>query len=155
MSYANDMSPSVEKLARTDAGLASALRESVARLGRRLRTERDPELDLGLGSLSVLGLLYRHGPQTVGQLADRERVRPPSMTRTVGCLVDGAYAVRRKHETDGRQVVVEISDFGRETVERQRSRRDAWLALRLKELTSEERAVLRQAAPLLERIATA
>jgi DNA-binding MarR family transcriptional regulator len=149
------MTPSVEKLARTDAGLASALRESVARLGRRLRTERDPGLDLGLGALSVLGLLYRHGPQTAGQLADRERVQPPSMTRTVGCLVDGGYAVRRRHETDGRQVVVEISELGRETVERQRNRRDAWLALRLKELTAEERAVLRQAAPLLERIATA
>jgi DNA-binding MarR family transcriptional regulator len=149
------MTPSVEKLARTDVGLASALRESVARLGRRLRTERDPGLDLGLGALSVLGLLYRHGPQTAGQLADRERVQPPSMTRTVGCLVDGGYAVRRRHETDGRQVVVEISELGRETVERQRNRRDAWLALRLKELTAEERAVLRQAAPLLERIATA
>ena len=149
------MTPSVEKLARTDAGLASALRESVARLGRRLRTERDPGLDLGLGALSVLGLLYRHGPQTAGQLAERERVQPPSMTRTVGCLVDGGYAVRRRHESDGRQVVVEISELGRETVERQRSRRDAWLALRLKELTAEERAVLRQAAPLLERIATA
>lgn len=149
------MTPTIAQLARTDAGLASALRMSVARLGRRLRNERDPGLDLGLGSLSVLGLLFREGPLTVGQLADRERVRPPSMTRTVGCLVDGGYAVRRKHESDGRQVIVEISEFGRETVDRERGRRDAWLAQRLKELTPEERAVLRQAAPLLERIATA
>jgi len=148
------MTPTVEKLARTDAGLASALRGSVARLARRLRNERDPDLELGLGAFSVLGLLFRHGPQTVGQLAERDRVRPPSMTRTVGCLVDGGYAVRRKHETDGRQVVVEISELGRQTVEHERSRRDAWLALRLKELTPEERAVLREAAPLLERIAT-
>ncbi|RJS46182.1 MarR family winged helix-turn-helix transcriptional regulator [Nocardioides cavernaquae] len=149
------MSPSIEQLARTDAGLASALRTSVARLGRRLRNERDPGLELGLGSLSALGLLFREGPQTVGQLADRERVRPPSMTRTVGCLVDGGYAVRRKNETDGRQVVIEISEAGRVAVVRERGRRDAWLAQRLKELTPEERAVLRQAAPLLERIATA
>jgi DNA-binding MarR family transcriptional regulator len=149
------MSPTVEKLARTDAALASALRGSVARLGRRLRNERDPGLDLGLGSLSALGLLFREGPQTVGQLADRDRVRPPTMTRTVGCLVDGGYVVRRKHETDGRQVIVEISQLGRETIEAQRGRRDAWLVQRLRELTPEERAVLRQAAPLLERIATA
>jgi DNA-binding MarR family transcriptional regulator len=149
------MTPSVEHLARTDAGLASALRGSVGRLGRRLRNERDPGVDLGLGSFSVLGLLYRHGPQTVGQLAELDHVRPPSMTRTVGCLVDGGFAVRRKHATDGRQVVVEISGLGRETVERERGRRDAWLAQRLEELTPEERAVLRQAAPLLERIATA
>ena len=149
------MPPTIEQLARTDAGLASALRTSVARLGRRLRNERDADLELGLGSLSALGLLYREGPQTVGQLAERDRVRPPSMTRTVGCLVEGGYAVRRKDETDGRQVIVELSDLGRRTVERERRRRDAWLAQRLGELTTEERAVLRQAAPLLERIATA
>ncbi len=155
MSYANDMTPTVEKVARTDAGLASSLRFSVARLGRRLRNERDSDSELGLGSLSVLGLLFREGPCTVGQLATLERVQPPSMTRTVGCLVDGGYAVRRKDASDGRQVVVEISDHGRDTVLKDRRRRDAWLAQRLKELTPEERAVLRAAAPLLERLANA
>jgi DNA-binding MarR family transcriptional regulator len=155
MSYANDMAPTVEKVARTDAGLASALRGSVARLGRRLRSEREEGADLGLGSLSALGLLYREGPLTVGQLAERDRVQPPSMTRTVNCLVEGGYAERRRHETDGRQVLVEISDHGRATIERERGRKDAWLAQRLKELTPEERAVLRQAAPLLERLASA
>jgi DNA-binding MarR family transcriptional regulator len=155
MSYANDMTPTVEKVARTDAGLASALRVSVARLSRRLRSEREPGNSLGLGSLSALGLLFREGPLTIGQLAEQDRVQPPSMTRTVNCLVDGGYAVRRKHETDGRQVVVEISEQGRETVQRDRRRRDAWLAQRLKELTPDERAVLRRAAPILERLATA
>ena len=154
MSYANYMSPTVEKVARTDAGLASTLRVSVARLSRRLRSEREPDNELGLGSLSALGLLFREGPQTVGDMAEFERVQPPSMTRTVTCLVDGGYAVRRKHETDGRQVIVEISERGRDTIRKDRQRRDAWLAQRLKELTPEERAVLRQAAPLLERLAT-
>lgn len=154
MSYAKDMTPTVEKVARTDSGLASALRVSVARLSRRLRSERQPENELGLGALSALGLLFREGPQTVGQLAERDRVQPPSMTRTVNCLVDGGYAVRRRHETDGRVVVVEISEAGRETVLRDRRRRDAWLALRLKELTPDERAVLREAAPILERLAS-
>ena len=149
------MSPTVEKVARTDAGLASTLRVSVARLGRRLRSEREPDNELGLGALSALGLLFREGPQTIGDLAERDRVQPPSMTRTVNCLVDGGYAVRRKHETDGRQVIVEISERGRDTVQKDRKRRDAWLAQRLKELTPEERAVLRQAAPLLERLASA
>jgi DNA-binding MarR family transcriptional regulator len=149
------MSPTVEKVARTDAGLASSLRVSVARLGRRLRSEREPDNELGLGALSALGLLFREGPQSPGDLAERERVQPPSMTRTVACLVDGGYAVRRKHETDGRQVIVEISDLGRDTILKDRRRRDAWLNHRLKELTPEERAVLRQAAPLLERLADA
>ena len=147
------MTPTVEKVARTDAGLASALRVSVARLARRLRNEREADDGLGLGALSALGLLFREGPLTIGQLAERDRVQPPSMTRTVNVLVESGFAERRRHDEDGRQVVVEISEAGRVRVQEDRRRRDAWLAHRLKELTAEERAVLRQAAPLLERIA--
>lgn len=143
----------LKQTARTDTGLASVLRVSVARLSRRLRNEREADDGLGLGALSALGVLFREGPMTVGQLAEKERVQPPSMTRTVNHLVERAYAVRSRHETDGRQVVVEISDAGRERILTDRRRRDAWLAQRLAELTPEERAVLRQAAPLLERIA--
>jgi DNA-binding MarR family transcriptional regulator len=77
------------------------------------------------------------------------------MTRTVNCLADGGYVVRRRHETDGRQIVVALSDTGRETVAADRRRRDAWLAQRLRELTAEERTVLRNAAPILERLAHA
>ena len=154
MSYANDMSLSIEKIARTDSGLASALRISVARLSRRLRSERDPDNELlPVGQLSVLGTLFRNGPSTVGQLAGVERVQPPSMTRTVNCLEEGGYVVRRPHETDGRQVVVALSAQGEETLAADRKRRDAWLARQLRELTPEERHVLRQAAPLIERLA--
>src|SRR5262245_56602965 len=146
MSYANDM-PSVEKIARTDSGLASALRICVARLSRRLRSERDPENELlPVGQLSVLGTLFRNGELTVGELATHERVQPPSMTRTVGCLHDGGYVVRRKHDRDGLQVVVALSEKGETTLATDRRRRDAWLAQRLRELTPEERTLLRQAA---------
>lgn len=137
------------------AELSAVLRIAVARLARRLRSERDPELDLGLGSLSVLGLLHRDGAQTIGSLAETERVRPPSMTRTVGCLVDRGLAVRRRGAEDGRQVVVEISDEGRRTIEAQRKRRDAWLSVQLAALTAEERDLLRRASDLLGRLATA
>ena len=148
--------PSVEKVARTDSGLASALRISVARLSRRLRSERDPDNELlPVGQLSVLGALNRFGESTVGELAAIERVQPPSMTRTVNCLAEAGYVVRRKHESDGRQVVVALSEQGSATLANDRRRRDAWLALRLRELTPDERAVLRQAAPLLERLAHA
>jgi DNA-binding MarR family transcriptional regulator len=108
-----------------------------------------------VGQLSVLGTLKRHGESTVGELAAVERVQPPSMTRTVSCLADGGYVLRRKHETDGRQVVVALSDKGLETLAADRRRRDAWLAQRLRELTADERAVLRQAAPIIERLAQA
>jgi DNA-binding MarR family transcriptional regulator len=147
--------PSVEQIARTDTGLASALRISVARLSRRLRNQRDPQNELSVGQLSVLGALFRNGACSVGELAAQERVQPPSMTRTVNCLVEGGYVVRQPHPTDGRQVVVALSEKGSKTLAKDRQRRDAWLALRLRELTPEERAVLRQAAPILERLANA
>src|SRR3954449_2370546 len=147
--------PSVEKIARTDTGLAAALRISVARLSRRLRSQRDPQNELSVGQLSVLGALFRNGECSIGELAAQERVQPPSMTRTVNCLADGGYVERRRHATDGRQVVVALSEKGSQTLAADRHRRDAWLAQRLRELTPEERAVLRRAAPILERLANA
>ena len=148
------MSPTVESVSRTDAGLASQLRVSVMRLARRLRNERDPESPLGVGAVSVLGVLLRQGESTVGQLAAQERVQPPSMTRTVNCLVEDGYAVRRPSETDGRSTLIEISEKGRQMLLADRRRRDAWLARQLKDLSPEERDLLRQVAPLIERLAT-
>jgi DNA-binding MarR family transcriptional regulator len=124
------------------------------RLRRRLSNERHPDNPLSMGAMAVLGCLFRKGDLTVGELAACERVQPPSMTRTVNALEEGGYVTRRAHETDGRQVVVVLSEQGRTTLLADRVRRDAWLARRLRELTSDERAVLRQAAPLLERLAT-
>lgn len=155
MSYAKHMVPTIEKLARTDTGLAAALRVSTARLVRRLRSERDPDNELSIGQVCVLGALFRDGECSIGELAAQERVQPPSMTRTVNGLEEAGYVVRRPHETDGRQVVVALAEKGRATLAADRRRRDAWLARRLRELTPEERAVLRQAAPILERLANA
>lgn len=152
MSYANDM-PTVEKVSRTDAGLASELRLSVMRLRRRLANERHPDNELSLNAMAALGALYRNGDLSLGELAAHEHVQPPSMTRTVNCLEEGGYVARRPHETDRRQVVVSISERGRSTLLADRRRRDAWLAQRLHELSADERAVLRQAGPILERIA--
>lgn len=150
------MGPTIEKLSRTDAGLASALRVSVARLSRRLRTERDPDSDqLSPGQFAVLGLLDRLGEAAVGELAAHERVQPPSMTRTVTCLEEGGYVTRRPHESDRRQVVVTLSDQGRAAMEAERRRRDHWLAVRLRELSPEERQLLRQAVPVLDKLAHA
>src|SRR5215210_5244531 len=99
------------RLARTDTGLASALAVSVMRLARRLRQERDS--DLTATQLSALGTIRRYGPLTIGALATHERVQPPSMTRTVGCLLERGMVTREAHATDRRQVVVVLSDEGR------------------------------------------
>ena len=149
MSYANDM-PALN--VRTDTGLASELRLGVMRLARRLRLERSDDA-MSLNQLAVMGTLERHGRLTVGQLAAHEKVRPPSMTRTVACLQESGHVQRSPHETDGRQVVVELTEVGRARVLADRRRRDAWMAQRLKELTKAERDVLRAAAPILDRLA--
>lgn len=152
MTYAIDM-PSVESAIRTDAGLASQLRVSVARLARRLRSERDPDNELSVGQLGVLSHLMREGESTVGQLAARERVQPPSMTRTVNALEQQGYVERAPSAEDGRCVLIRISERGEETLLADRRRRDAFLARALGELDEVERDLLRRVAPLLERLA--
>lgn len=148
------MSSSLASVSRSDARLASELRFSVARLARRLRSERAPDNPLSVPALSALGILFREGECSIGALAAHERVQPPSMTRTVSCLVEDGYVVRRPHATDGRQVLVDLTEKGREILLVDRRRRDVWLAQRLHELTPEERAVLREAAPLIQRLAS-
>ena len=138
-------------LVRTDAALASSLRISVMRLARRLRNERTDSA-LSLNQLSVIACLDRHGTLGVGELAQQERVRPPSMTRTVASLVELGYVTRTTHPTDGRQVVVALAEPGRALLREDRRRREAWLARQLRTLTPDERDVLRRAAPILERL---
>ncbi len=149
------MPTEVAKLARTDAGLASALRISVMRLSRRLRNERDVDDDLTANQLAVLGTLVRNGALTIGDLAAAEKVQPPSMTRTVGCLADKDLVSRDPHPTDKRVVVVSLTDLGRAVIAESRRRKEAWLNHRLKELSAAERQILREAAPILERLSHA
>jgi DNA-binding MarR family transcriptional regulator len=144
--------PTVEKVSRTDSGLASELRVSVMRLRRRLASERHPDNELSMSQMTVLAALFRNGEQTVGDLAAGERVQPPSMTRTVNHLEEAGYVARRPHESDGRQVLVNLSELGRKTLLADRARRDAWLTRRLAELTPDQRALLRQAAPILDEL---
>jgi len=136
-----------------EVDLAGELRLGSMRLARRLRVERGSD-DLTLSQLAALGSLELHGECTVGELAHIERVKPPSMTRIVGSLVEAGLMTRRPHAVDGRQVVVDLTDAARELLIENRRRRTAWLALRLAELTPDERELLRHAAPLLNRLAS-
>jgi len=140
---------------RSDAGLASALRISVTRLARRLRAERRSEglePDLSDTQLAALAALERHSAMTPGELADHEKVQPPSMTRVIAVLEERALVMRAPHASDRRQVLLTVTDYGREVVQQSRRLREAWLAKRLHELTPQERAALRAAAPILEKL---
>lgn len=145
--------PRLQMNVRSDAALASELRFAVMRLRRRLVRERHPDNDLSLTAMAVVWGLNRHGDLTIGALAAREQVRPPSMTRTVTALVTDGLVERVSHPSDGRQVVVRLTDAGRAVVNADAARRERWLSLRLGELTPVERDVLRRAAPLLQRLA--
>jgi DNA-binding MarR family transcriptional regulator len=141
---------------RSDVGLATALRISVSRLARRLRVERTaqgtPESELSDTQFAALSALERHSAMTPGELAEHEKVQPPSMTRVIAVLEERGLVMRAPHLTDRRQVVLTVTDEGRAVVQRARRRRDAWLAKRLKELSPQERATLRAAAPILEKL---
>jgi DNA-binding MarR family transcriptional regulator len=92
---------------------------------------------------------------TPGELAEHEKVQPPSMTRVIAALEERGLVMRAPHSTDRRQVVLSVTEEGRAVVQRARRRRDAWLAKRLKELSPQERATLRAAAPILEKLSQA
>jgi DNA-binding MarR family transcriptional regulator len=144
---------------RSDPGLAQALRISVSRLARRLRVERAAaslgEPDLSETQLAALAALERHGAMTPGELAGHEKVQPPSMTRVISVLAELQLVRREPHASDRRQVVLTVTDAGRELVIKARRRREAWLAQRLRELSPAERATLRAAAPILEKLSQA
>lgn len=160
MSYANDMSTqtlaaasrtSERQPGRTASPLAGDLRIAVMRLARRLRSER-ADFDLSLTQMSALASLERSGPTTPGHLATLERVKPPSMTRILSGLVDQGLVLRTPHPTDGRQVLVEVTDEARALLNTDRRRREAWLAQRLAALTPDERRALREVIPILEEL---
>jgi DNA-binding MarR family transcriptional regulator len=140
---------------RTDAGLASTLRVSVMRLSRRLRNEREASYDLSDTQLAVLGTLWRLGPLSIGDLAAAEKVQPPSMTRTVTCLVEKGLLRRDSDRGDKRLVVVSLTEAADAVLSESRRRKEAWLNHRLHELTASERRILREAAPILERLSRA
>jgi DNA-binding MarR family transcriptional regulator len=137
----------------TIAAQSSELRLATFRLSRRLRAEKTDEA-LSDGQVAVLGVLFRQGAQTLTQLAERERVSAPSMNRTVNCLEETGYLQRVADDIDRRKANISLTDAGRELVKATTSKRDAWLTMRLRELSKEDRAVLARAAELMGGLAT-
>lgn len=134
------------------SSIAAELRVAIMHTSRRLRLERSTD-DVTPGQFTVLAVLDRHGPLTPRELAGHEKVRPPSMTRTLAALEQAGLVTRTDHPTDGRQVLVALSAKGRREVVETRRRRDAWLARRLAALDPAERDVLAHAAVILAKVA--
>ena len=130
---------------------ASDLRIATFRLARRMRTQRAVD-SMSDGQFAVLAGLFVHGPHTLTELADRERVSAPAMNRTVNCLQDAGYISRSADENDGRKVVIDLTDEGRAVVDETARRRDAWVEEALAEIEPAEREILAQAAAIMQRM---
>jgi DNA-binding MarR family transcriptional regulator len=135
------------------AALAHDLRLAVMRFSRRLRTQR-VDTSVTLTHLAALSTLQRNGPMSPGELAAHERVQPPSMTRVVVALENMGLVTRTPHPTDGRQVIIELTPAAEELLGAEARAREAWLSERLHELTAEEREVLREAAAIMDKLAS-
>jgi DNA-binding MarR family transcriptional regulator len=136
------------------AQLAPLLRDAITRLNRRVRQAR-PVGDLTVTQVSALTSLQLAGALTPRELADVERVRPPTMTKILGKLEERGLVQRTPHPTDRRQVILAATAEGRAVLAQFERARDEWLARRLAELTVEERETLRQAAEILQKLARA
>src|SRR3954449_5103300 len=114
------------------------------RFSRRLRSQR-VDTSVTLTHLAALSTLKRHGPMSPGDLAAQTRAQPPSMTRVVVALEGMGLVTRTPHPTDGRQVVIGLTDAAEELLSAEARAREAWLTGRLQDLSGEERDVLREA----------
>jgi DNA-binding MarR family transcriptional regulator len=134
----------------TQADLAARLRLAIARTARRLRQEAGEELSPS--QTAALATIDRHGPLTPSELAVRERIQRPTVTRIIARLEASGLVERTRDPHDGRSSLVALAPAGRELLARGRTRKDAYLARRLRELDADERATLERAAAVLERL---
>ena len=131
-----------------DLELASRLRHAVARSARRLRQESGTDLSPSL--TGALATIERHGPLTPSELAARERVQRPTVTRLVCRLEEEGLVTRAADPTDGRSALISITPAGAALLAAVRTRKDAFLSERLEALPAADRATLERAAVLLE-----
>jgi DNA-binding MarR family transcriptional regulator len=135
----------------TLAASAARLRMAVVRTARRLRQEAAGAVgELTPTAAAALATVERHGPLTPSELAEIERVKRPTATRTLGVLSDAGLVERTPDPEDGRSAVVSITAAGRERLRRLRGRKNAYLARRMRDLPAEDLATLDRAAEILE-----
>jgi DNA-binding MarR family transcriptional regulator len=132
----------------TDTELATRLRLALARSARRLRQEAGTDLSPSL--TAALSTIERHGPLTPSELAARERVQRPTVTRIVDRLEEAALVTRAADPGDRRSSLIAVTSAGSRLLAAARTRKDAFLSERLDALGAEDRAALERAAALLE-----
>jgi len=142
--------------AATDTNLtasASRLRMAIVRTARRLRQEATGVAgELTPTSAAALATVERHGPLTPSELAGIERVKRPTVTRTLRVLSEAGLVERTPDPDDGRSALVSVTAAGRERLRRLRGRKNAYLARRMRDLPAADLEALARASEILERI---
>ncbi len=132
---------------------AARLRMAIVRTSRRLRQEAAGAVgELTPTSAAALVTVERHGPLTPSELAEIERVKRPTATRTLRVLTEAGLVDRAPDPEDGRSALVSITALGRERLRRMRGRKNAYLARRMRELPASDLDTLDRAAEILEGI---
>lgn len=131
-------------------GLADRLHAAAIHVLRRVRRV-DPGSGVTAARLSALSVVVHAGPLPVGELAEREQVSAPTMSRMLNGMEENDLVKRRASSDDGRVVLVETTARGRRVLERARERRVEELAGALAELSKAERAAVARAVEVLER----
>src|SRR5215217_9253989 len=135
---------------RAQNDLASRLRLDISRVARRLRQEAGAPLSPS--QTAALATIERHGPLTPSELAQRERVQRPTVTRVLARLEEAGLVDRAADPQDRRSCLLSVSAEGRELLETVRARKDAFLARRIDALEPAERDALERAAAIMERM---
>jgi DNA-binding MarR family transcriptional regulator len=132
---------------------AAHLRIAIVRTARRLRQEAAAETTgLTPTSVAALATIERHGPLTPSEIAEIERVKRPTITRTLDCLAREGLIDRARDPEDGRSSLISVNGAGRERLRRLRGRKNAYLAKRMRDLSAEEVETLERATEILERM---
>jgi DNA-binding MarR family transcriptional regulator len=140
----------MQTIAANSSDLSPRLRLAITRTARRLRQEADAGLSPSL--TAALATLERHGPLTPSRLAEIERIQRPTVTRLLATLEKDGLVEREADPDDGRVSHVAITTEGRALVKKLRSRKNAYLSKRLRNLDDDELETLERATAILERI---
>jgi DNA-binding MarR family transcriptional regulator len=126
------------------------LRVVLLRLTRRIRTRSIGEITPS--QMAVLGTIIRHGQLTVGQIADLEHVKPPSVSKIVGALEHVGYVERSVDPDDRRSTPLTATPAGLAYADEVRAAGRTWLAEQLDELDIVDVGAIERALPALERL---
>lgn len=124
---------------------------TIGQLIRRIRATV-AEHELSISESSVLAKLDREGPTTTAELARAENMKPQSMRTTLSLLEERGFISRKAHPTDGRQVLIELTDQGREIRQKMSKSKQLWLTQALEQLDDADQQALKAGIDIMKRL---